>query len=62
MDHSKKPETENPKERSNPLSQLFFIWAIPLLRKGAKKGLNQEDVTKCLEKDRSEQLGDKLEE
>lgn len=62
MDHSKKPESENPKARANPLSQLFFTWTIPLLCKGSKKGLNQEDVTKCLEKDRSEHLGDRLEE
>lgn len=62
MDHSKKPEKENPKKKSNPLSQLFFTWTIPLLCKGAKKGLNQDDLTKCMEKDRSEELGDRLEE
>lgn len=62
MDHSKKPETVNPRAKSNPFSQLFFTWTIPLLSKGAKKGLNQEDLTKCLDKDRSEQLGDRLEE
>ena len=62
MDHSKKPEKENPKKAANLLSQLFLTWTIPVMWKGAKSGLTQDDLTKCLERDQSEPLGDQLEE
>lgn len=61
MDFSKKPERENPRKKANPISQLFFVWIIPLLWRGMKNGLTTKDLTKCLKKDRSDTLGDDLE-
>lgn len=61
MDFSKKPERENPRKKANLISQLFFVWIIPLLWKGMKNGLTKKDLTKCLKKDRSDTLGDDLE-
>ncbi|XP_055303160.1 ATP-binding cassette sub-family C member 4-like [Sitodiplosis mosellana] len=61
MDSSRKPEKSNPRKGANPLSQLFFLWVIPLFWKGTRKGLNTDDLTQCLEKDESESLGDELE-
>ncbi|XP_055848459.1 ATP-binding cassette sub-family C member 4 [Episyrphus balteatus] len=62
MDSSKKPSKPNPRKHANFLSQLLFVWAIPTLYKGSRKGLGQDDLTKCLKIDRSEVLGDKLED
>lgn len=62
MDSSKKPTCTNPRKHANILSQLLFVWAIPILYKGSRKGLGQDDLTKCLKIDRSEDLGDKLED
>lgn len=61
MDSGRKPDRKNPRKGANPLSQLFFLWIIPLFWKGARKGLNTDDLTQCLEKDESEMLGDHLE-
>lgn len=61
MDSSRKPKRENPREGANPLSQLFFLWIIPLFWKGSRTGLNTDDLTQCLKKDGSEMLGDELE-
>lgn len=61
MDSSKKPTKPNPRKNANFLSQLLFVWAIPILYKGSKKGLGQDDLTQTLPIDRSEELGDKLE-
>ncbi|XP_004519652.1 multidrug resistance-associated protein 4 [Ceratitis capitata] len=62
MDSTRKPEKINPRRHANILSQLLFVWAIPLLFKGSKRGLNTDDLTKCMPKDCSEDLGDSLEE
>lgn len=61
MDSSKKPEKTNPRENANPLSQILFLWIVPLLFRGARNGLNPDDLSKCLPADNSENLGDKLE-
>lgn len=61
MDNSKKPELKNPKKGANWLSQLFFCWLMPIMYKGTRRGLNTADLTKCLRRDKSEDLGDKLE-
>lgn len=61
MDSSRKPEKTNPRRHANILSQLLFVWAIPLLYKGSKHGLNTDDLTTCLPQDYSEDLGDRLE-
>lgn len=60
MDSSRKPERPNPRKGANPLSQLFFLWTLPLFWKGSRKGLNTDDLTQCLKKDESELLGDEL--
>lgn len=61
MDNTKKPENKNPRQNVYPISQLIFYWVFPILWKGTKKGLNTNDLTICLKKDRSEGLGDTLE-
>ncbi|KAM7362920.1 CF transmembrane conductance regulator isoform 2-T6 [Cochliomyia hominivorax] len=61
MDSSQKPQKENPRRYANILSHLIFGWSIPLLYKGSRRGLNTEDLTKCLPEDCSEELGDALE-
>ncbi|XP_017085489.2 ATP-binding cassette sub-family C member 4 [Drosophila eugracilis] len=61
MDSSAKPKRKNPRQNANIISQLIFAWAIPLLYRGSRKGLNTDDLTECLKDDRSEQLGDLLE-
>lgn len=61
MDFSKKPKRQNPRKRANLMSQLFFVWIVPLLWNGMKNGLTTKDLTKCLRKDRSDTLGDDLE-
>ncbi|GAB0088829.1 multidrug resistance-associated protein 4 [Sergentomyia squamirostris] len=62
MDSSKKPEKANPRAKASIFSQLFFAWTVPVLFQAAEKGLSTEDLTLCLDKDKSEKLGDKLEE
>lgn len=61
MNSSKKSTIENPRRGANLLSQLFFVWTVPLLWKGMKNGLSSKDLTKCLEKFKSEALADNLE-
>ncbi|EDW66850.1 ATP-binding cassette sub-family C member 4 [Drosophila virilis] len=62
MDSSAKPERKNPRQGANFLSQLLFVWAVPLLYRGSRQGLNTDDLTECLKEDHSEQLGDRLED
>ncbi|XP_068157078.1 ATP-binding cassette sub-family C member 4 [Drosophila tropicalis] len=61
MDSSSKPERKNPREHANIISQLLFAWAVPLLYRGSRKGVDTKDLTACLEEDYSEPLGDRLE-
>lgn len=51
----------NPREKANVLSKLFFVWTIPIFRKGYTKVLQVEDIYQPLTDDRSEKLGDRLE-
>lgn len=60
MDSGKKPEKKNPRKGANPLSQLLFLWIVPLFWQGARKGLNNDDLTTCLKKHRSGELGNQL--
>lgn len=55
------PGKENPRVRAGCFSQLFFGWIMPLLYKGSKGGLTENDLPKCLPDDDSKALGDKLE-
>lgn len=61
MDFSKKPELENPRKGANVISKLFYLWTLPLFWKGMKNGLTTDDMTKCLQKDKSEELTDEME-
>ncbi|XP_055606093.1 ATP-binding cassette sub-family C member 4-like [Uranotaenia lowii] len=62
MDNSSKPEKKNPRKGAFCLSQLLFGWLLPLFGRGCLHGLNKDDLTKCLKQDKSEDLGDRLEE
>lgn len=55
------PKQVNPRQKANIFSQLLFAWIIPLLYKGSREGLKEDDLPKCLEDDDSKQLGDNLE-
>ncbi|CAH1105116.1 unnamed protein product [Psylliodes chrysocephalus] len=61
MDVGFKLKHENPKKRANVLKKLFFGWMITVIRKAAKTGLDVNDLYKAMQKDKSEQLGDRLE-
>ncbi|XP_044730121.1 probable multidrug resistance-associated protein lethal(2)03659 [Chrysoperla carnea] len=61
MDFSKKYDNPNPVEKANILSKIFFLWQIPLFRKGLKKDLDVEDIYNAKKADLSEPLGDTLE-
>lgn len=52
----------NPRESANFLSVLFFYWTLPLFRKGYSKILELDDLFQPLNADKSEILGDRLEE
>ncbi|KAM7349634.1 ATP-binding cassette sub-family C member 4-like isoform 2-T2 [Cochliomyia hominivorax] len=54
------PNKVNPRQNANIISQLLFAWIVPLLYKGSKKGLTEDDLPKCLPDDESKALGDKL--
>ncbi|XP_058447071.1 ATP-binding cassette sub-family C member 4 isoform X2 [Malaya genurostris] len=62
MDNSRKPEKKNPRKGAFCVSQLLFTWLLPLFYRGCQRGLNKDDLTKCLKEDKSEDLGDLLEE
>ncbi|XP_034484923.1 probable multidrug resistance-associated protein lethal(2)03659 [Drosophila innubila] len=51
---------ENPRERSNPISELMLCFAFPVLLKGRKKTLEQPDLYRPLKEHKSETLGDRL--
>lgn len=51
----------NPRENANVLSVLFFVWTLPLFKKGYAKVLELEDIFQPLISDRSESLGNRLE-
>lgn len=62
MDSGRKPDKENPRRGVNIISQILFIWIIPLFWNGVRRGLTTDDLTKCLDKDKSDKLGDELEQ
>lgn len=61
MYNTAKPKEVNPRAKAGFLSQLFFTWIIPLMYKGCKNGLKEDDLPQCLPDDESRILGDKLE-
>ena len=57
---NKQPCSFNPRKDATIFSILFFNWVNPLLYKGYKKDLEQQDLYTPLYEDRSDVLGDKL--
>lgn len=51
----------NPRENVNIFSAIFFLWTLPLFKKGYSKTLEFGDIFQSLSCDRSEILGDQLE-
>ena len=51
----------NPRESANILSIVFFIWTLPLFKKGYEKILKLGDIFQALTSDKSDRLGDRLE-
>ncbi|XP_063977599.1 ATP-binding cassette sub-family C member 4-like [Diachasmimorpha longicaudata] len=51
----------NPVETANCISKLFFWWTIDLFRRGAKYGLQPEDIYDPPSSDESERLANRLE-
>lgn len=53
---------ENPRENAGLISIVLFSWTLSLFKKGYTKILQLEDIFKPLSSDRSELLGNRLEE
>ena len=49
------------RENANILSKVFFCWMTPLLTKGYRKDLEEEDLFEAEREDQSKVLGDLLE-
>lgn len=60
MESAKRKLPPNPREKANILSVLFFVWTLPLFKKGYAKVLELEDIFQPLTCDRSESLGNRL--
>lgn len=61
MESTRRKLPPNPRENANFLSVLFFVWTLPLFKKGYAKVLELEDIFQPLTSDRSESLGNRLE-
>ncbi|XP_069685044.1 ATP-binding cassette sub-family C member 4-like isoform X2 [Periplaneta americana] len=62
MEPIKKREKPHPYGRANPLSKLFFFWTRGIFSKGYKKELEESDLYSVLKTDKTDFLGDTLEE
>lgn len=62
MDTGHRTYLPNPSDSAGILSKIFYIWTIPLFRKGYAKILELSDVYQPLRVDRSETLGQRLEQ
>ncbi|EDV91221.1 probable multidrug resistance-associated protein lethal(2)03659 [Drosophila grimshawi] len=51
---------ENPRESSNPISEVMFCFVFPVFFKGRKKTLQQPDLYCPLKEHKSDTLGDRL--
>ena len=51
----------NPFDTANPFSKLFFIWILPLLKKGSKQDLSLDDMYSVRNQDVAEDLANELE-
>ncbi|KAL1501385.1 hypothetical protein ABEB36_006713 [Hypothenemus hampei] len=61
MDFTKETINPNPRDKSTPLSLLFFTYTYGMFKKGYTKVLAVEDLYNPIRSDRSMLLGDRLE-
>jgi hypothetical protein len=61
MDYNHTKLPPNPSFPANPISKLFFLWILPLFRKGYKKNLEFTDLYDVVPGDHAEELGGRLE-
>ena len=59
---SGKTSSRHPQENANFVSRLFMWWIIPLLWKGWRRPLQQDDFHPVRDKDQSCKLTERLEE
>lgn len=52
---------ESPLAYANIYSRWFFAWITPLMKKGVKKFITEDDLDELLQSDTSAELGRKLE-
>lgn len=52
----------NPCEKANLLAKIFFTWVLPIFQRGYKNAIKIDDIYEPLSCDRSESLGNRLEE
>lgn len=50
----------NPRANANPISKLFFLWILPLFRKGYTNELHEQDLYAVLKEDETERVGEKM--
>ncbi|XP_058822716.1 ATP-binding cassette sub-family C member 4-like [Topomyia yanbarensis] len=62
MESIRRKLPQNPRENANLLSILTFWWTIDLFKKGYTKVLELQDLFRPLDVDKSDSLGDRLEE
>lgn len=62
MESSQRKLPPNPRDNTNFFSKIFFLWTIPLFKKGYSKILQMEDMFRPLKVDLSESLGNRLDE
>lgn len=62
MDTGNREYLPNPRDSAGIFSVTFYLWLIPLFRKGYSKVLELSDVYQARRCDRSKTLGQQLQE
>lgn len=62
MESHIKLEKTNPADKANIFSKAFLLWSVGLFRTGYKRDLNPSDVYRPRQVDKSDRLGDDLEQ
>lgn len=60
MEATKRKLPTNPAEKANWLSKLFLLWTFKVFKNGWKKDLEIDDLYETLQRDKTAQLGDRL--
>ena len=58
---SRKTQSRHPEEEANFVSKIMLWWIIPLLWKGWRRPLQQEDLHQVRNEDQSSKLTERLE-